>query len=98
MSFCMFLSEVYMIYSVLFLVLWGSLVQAEVVKETVIRYTQEVINGESFAHRSDITNGIVKEQWSVNNKVVSREFYDQSKDEAVKQELEHIRKKEEERR
>jgi hypothetical protein len=85
-------------YIAFFLLLLSGFVQAAVVKETVIRYAQEVSNGEAFASRSDITNGAVKEQWSVNNKVVSAEAYTLAREEAFKQEMANERKREEERK
>jgi hypothetical protein len=48
---------------------------AWVKKETYMRYTQEETDGQVFAHRVKVADGVVEQVWNINGKQVSQDEY-----------------------
>jgi hypothetical protein len=71
---------------------------AVVVKETVIRYTEEHINGVVFKVRSDLTNGVLTERKAINDKQVSPDEFAQQKETALLADIRRQREEDENKR
>lgn len=72
--------------------------EAKVVRTVAVSLVEEHVNGHLFVHRIDVVDGLKKEKWTLDNKAIEPEAYDQRILEAEMQERKIERQKEYEKR
>lgn len=57
--------------------IFGSTIEAKIVRTVSVSLVEEKVNGKLFTHRIDVVDGVKKEKWSMDGKSLEKDEYDQ---------------------